>query len=153
MRKNAGLSLLELMTVIAIIAILAAIAIPSMMGSRSRSKLTGVVDNLKGDLQLAKLAAVRDNGPVAVLFSDEGYQVFTDGGTEGTRDAGDRLLRNRQLPGGVSIDLISTDFSGNAYARFNNRGLPDSSGSVEVVGSDGDRQIIELNRLGRINVQ
>lgn len=157
MHKDSGFTLFEMMTVIAIIGLLAAIAVPNMMAWRSGAKLRGVVENLRGDLQLAKLKAVQESGSVAVLFSGNGYEVFTDDdidnpGVLSTVD-GERLLRNRQLPAGVSIDLGSTDFNGNDYARFNNRGLPDDIGSVVVDSSGGDQRIIGLNRLGRINIQ
>jgi hypothetical protein len=102
---------------------------------------------------MAKLKAVQENGPVAVLFSGNGYRVFIDNGaTVGALDAGERLLRDRQLPPGVSIDLFNTDFNGNDYARFNNRGLPEDTGNVAVDSSSGDGRIIGLNRLGRINI-
>ena len=152
--KNSGFSLIELMTITAVIALLAAIAIPNLIGWRSGAKLRGAVENLRGDLQWAKLKAVQENGVVAVLFSGNGYQVFIDNGaTPGVLDAGERRIRNRQLEAGVSIDLGSTDFNGNLYARFNNRGLPEDIGSVVVVSSGGDQRNIGLNRLGRITIQ
>jgi type IV fimbrial biogenesis protein FimT len=156
MHKNSGFSLFELMTTIGIIAVLAAIAIPNVIAWRSGSKLQSAVENLRGDMQLAKLKAVQENGAVAVLFTANGYQVFTDGGPtqEGAFHAADneRRFRNRQLPAGVSIDLGGTDFNGNDYVRFNNRGLPEDTGSVVVDGSGGSQRLIGLNRLGNIDI-
>ena len=152
--KNSGFSLMELMTITAVIALLAAIAIPNLIGWRSGAKLRGAVENLRGDLQWAKLKAVQENTFVAVLFSGNGYQVFIDtGASPGVLDAGERRIRNRQLEAGVSIDLGSTDFNGNLYARFNSRGLPEDIGSVVVVSTGGDQKNIGLNRLGRITIQ
>jgi type IV fimbrial biogenesis protein FimT len=154
MHKNSGFSIIELMTTIAIIALLAAFAIPNMISWRSGTKLQGAVENLRGDLQLAKLKAVQENGFVAVVFSGNGYQVFIDNGANaGVLDAGERLLRDRQLAAGVSIDLGGTDFNGNDYARFNNRGLPDDTGNVVVDSSSGEQRLVGLNRLGRISIQ
>ena len=154
--KNSGFTLMELMITIAVIGLLAAIAIPNMIGWRSGAKLRGAVENLRGDLQLSKLIAVQENGFVAVLFSGNGYQVFIDNGaTPGALDAGERRIRDRQLDATVSIDLGSTDFNGNLYARFNNRGLPDLPGAddkVELVTSDGERREIKVTRVGRINI-
>jgi len=153
MHKNSGFSLMELMTIIAIIGLLAAIAIPNMIGWRSGAKLRGAVENLRGDLQTAKFTAVRENGPVVALFSSDSYKVFIDNGANpGALDAGERVIVNRPLPAGVSIDLGSTDFNGNLYARFNNRGLPEDIGNVVVDSSIGDQRIIGLNRLGRITI-
>jgi type IV fimbrial biogenesis protein FimT len=154
MHKDSGFTIMEMMTVIALAALIATIAMPYMMGSRHAAKLRGTVENLRGDLQLAKLKAVQESGPVAVLFESDGYQVFIDNGAnEGVRDAGERLIKNRELPEGVSIDLANTDFNGNLYARFNNRGLPADTGDVTVDSSGGDQRLISLNRLGRITIQ
>ena len=153
MYKESGFSLMEMMLVIAVIALLTAIAMPNMLSWREAAKLRGAVENIRGDLQLAKLKAVQEGGPVAILFLDDEYQVFVDTANAGVRDAGERLFRRRQLPSAVSIDLGNTDFNGNLYARFNNRGLPDDIGSVVVEGPRGDQRTIALNRLGRINIQ
>jgi len=152
--KNSGFSLTELMITIAVIGLLAAIAIPNMIGWRSGAKLRGAAENLRGDLQLAKLKAVQENTFAAVLFSSENrYQVFIDNGaTPGVLDAGERVIRDRQLETGVSIDLGSTDFSGNLYARFDNRGIPDNDGMIVINSSDGKGRTIGLNRLGRIDI-
>jgi type IV fimbrial biogenesis protein FimT len=163
MHKNSGFTLMELMTTIAIIAVLAAIAIPNMIGWRSKTKLQGAVENLRGDLKLAKLAAVRDSKFVAIKFSATGYLLFTDDEPDDDNtigdldeDDGERPLRERNLPAGVSIDLGSTAFNGNDYARFNNRGLPDLPGpddKVELVTSSGKRGTIKLSPLGRVNIE
>jgi type IV fimbrial biogenesis protein FimT len=157
MNKNSGFTFIELMTTIAVIALLAAIAIPNMIDWRSRTKLQGAVENLRGDLQWAKLKAVQESEWVAVLFSANGYEVFTDNGpTVGAFDASlpdpERRLRNRDLPPDIRIDLGTTDFSGFKYVRFNNRGLPDNDGDVFINSTSGDRQRIELSRLGRIDI-
>lgn len=153
MRNESGLTIIELMVVIAITAILMAFAVPNFVGWRENSKFTGTVDNLRGDLNLAKIMAVRENGFVAVQFLADGYQVFTDNGASaGVLDAGERLIRNQVLPAGVAIDLALTDFTSDR-TRFNERGLPENIGTVVIVDAGGDQRSINLNRLGRIDVQ
>ncbi len=122
MYKESGFSLMELMLVISMIVLLAAIAMPSMLGWREGARLQGAVENLRGDLQLAKLKAVQEGGPVAVLFSDDEYQVFIDPANAGVRDAGERLIRRRPLPSGGSIGLANTDFNGNLYRLYRRTG-------------------------------
>ena len=154
MRNNLGFSLGELITIMGILSVLAVIAVPNMIGWRSGKQIQGAVENIRGDLQMAKLRAVQENGPVAILFGSNGYQVFTDGGAnEGAFDAGERLLRDRRLPSGVTIDLFATGFAGLGYARFNTRGLPENTGTVVVDSSGGDQRIVGLNRIGRVNIQ
>ena len=143
-RNNLGFSLGELITVMGIISVLAVIAIPNFIGWRSGSQMQGAVENLRGDLQMAKLKAVQNNDDVTVLFSASGYTVSGGGHTF-----------DRSLPPGVSIDIASTDFGGHDFVTFNNRGLPDppgSAGTVVIVSSSGDQRSIDLNRLGRIDI-
>jgi len=157
MQKNSGFTIFEVMIVVAIMAVLAAIAVPNMIGSRSDAKLRGAVENLRGDLNSAKMMAVRDNALVVVNFFADRYEVFVDNGAGAdagnwTRDAGERLIASRALPAGVSIDLVATDFDSDR-TRFNRRGLPENIGSVVLAASTGDQQQVQLNRLGRINIQ
>lgn len=156
MQKNAGFTIFELMIVIAIIAIVAAVAIPNLFGSRSDANLRGTVENLRGDLNSAKMMAVRENAFVVINFSSGSYDVFVDNGAGAnaenwTRDADERRLVSRSLPTGVSINLVATDFDSDR-TRFNRRGLPENLGTVVVEAADGTQQQIQLNRLGRINI-
>ena len=157
MQKNSGFTLFEILTVIAIIGIMAAIAVPNMIGWRSDANFRGTVQNLKGDLNSAKMMAVRENAFVVVNFFADRYEVFVDNGSGAnaenwTRDSDERRLANRVLPAGVTIDLGATDFTGDR-TRFNRRGLPQNLGTLVVVASSGDQRQIQLNRLGRINIQ
>jgi len=157
MQKNSGFTLFEILTVIAIIGIMAAIAVPNMIGWRSDANFRGTVQNLKGDLNSAKMMAVRENAFVVVNFFANRYEVFVDNGSGAnaenwTRDSDERRLANRVLPTGITIDLGATDFTGDR-TRFNRRGLPQNLGTLVVVASSGDQRQIQLNRLGRINIQ
>ncbi len=78
------------------------------------------------------------------------YEVFMDSTINGVRDAGERHYRRRDLSAGVSIDLGGTDFNGNDYVTFNNRGFPENAGMVAVDSSGGAGRNINVNRVGRI---
>ena len=151
--NHKGFSFYELMAAIAIIAITSSIAIPNLIASRAETKLRGAVNNLKGDLNIAKMVAVKENVPVVVQFYSDHYEMYLDNDADWKLGAGERCIRNRRLPAGVSIDLTNTEFNGNDCTRFNERGVPDKTVSVAVVGSSGDQQVIDLNRLGRVCIQ
>jgi len=162
MSKNAGFTIVELLITIAIGGILMAFAIPNFIAWRANSKLIGVSQNLRGDLEMAKKRAIRENASVEVLFDPDNngavsnrYEIFIYNGTtpdNWSRDSDETLLRNRQLEAGITIDLAATTFV-NDGTRFDGRGIPiPPAGTVVIAGSTGARKIV-MNRLGRLKVQ
>ena len=157
MENKKGFSLMELMVVLAILAVIAALGVPSLIGWRSDAKLREAVSQLRGDLEMAKLRAVRENDFVAVLLNADDYMVFIDDGAGGggrgdyTANGSEEILRNRQMPAGVRID--NTTFAGGDRTRFNGRGRLEVQGIVTIVNSAGrQRQIDMNNRFGRITI-
>jgi type IV fimbrial biogenesis protein FimT len=156
MRSKSGFTLIELLIVVAILAILASIALPNMLAPSNRARLRGTVSNLRGDLQTAKMMAIRENSFVVVNMLATGYEVFVDNGAGANagnwvRDAGERLLFSRQMEPGVTIDLAATNLS-DGRTRFNDRGLPENFGKIVLTSPAGQRQL-NVNRLGRITTQ
>ena len=159
MKKTSGFTALELMIVLAVIAVVASIAVPSFFSWRSEAKLRGAVSMLRGDLEMAKSRARRENNFVVIAFNTSNYEVFIDDGAGGG-DPGDyichadeKLLVYRQLPAGVVIDMANTDFGGVDQTRFNGKGRIGRMGKVTLVNSTGSQRIIDAdNRFGRITV-
>ena len=159
MRNNFGFTLIELLVIIAIIAVLSAAGTPAFLQWRSDAKLRDAVSSLRGDLEMSKLRAMRENEFVAVLFNTNNYQVFIDDGAGAggvaenwIPDGDERILRNRQMPAGVRIDLASTTFADDR-TRFNGRGRIGNQGVVTVVNKAGVQRTIDINnRFGRITV-
>jgi Tfp pilus assembly protein FimT len=141
------------MVAIAIVAIMATLALPNFIGPAAESRLRGAGDNLRGDLQLARARAVRDNVPVALVFTAEGYTLFTDGGsTLRTLDLGETVIRTRRFDAGVQCNLTATDFTDKAV-RFNSRGRAEQSGTMVLTGRNGEQVRMVLSLLGQITVQ
>ncbi len=157
MQHRAGFTLLELIVVIAIIAIIAGIGIPNLITWRNNVKIKGAINNLRGDMELAKMKAIRENAYVVVQFASDEYTIFVDDGEGGatagdwSRTGGELLVVNRQLAG-VTIDLGSTTFNSNR-TRFDGRGLPGNLGTVVITDSIGNQRQISLSLVGRLNVQ
>jgi prepilin-type N-terminal cleavage/methylation domain-containing protein len=150
-----GFSLFELLVVVAIIAVVSAIVTPHFIGWRSNAKLRGTVDNLKGDLEMAKINAVKENSFVSVLFEPDGYRVFVDRTNPWVRDPDERLLRERRLPAGVVFDTGHADWGfTNNRTRFNSRGAADTAnGTAVIVNNSGEQSNIVVSTLGRIRVE
>jgi hypothetical protein len=108
---------------------------------------------------MAKLRARRENEFVAVLFNTGNYLVFIDDGAGAggvaenwISDGDEKILRNRRMPAGVSIDLANTTFAGNR-TRFNGRGRIGNQGVVTIVNTAGNQRTFDMNnRFGRITV-
>ena len=153
MRKDTGFTLLELMVVIAIMATIAAIGTPNFLQWRSNSNLKGAAGNLRSDLELGKLRAIRDNANVAAIFTLTGYTIFVDNGAGAntnnwTFDADENRLRNIQLPPGITL---TTD-QANDRVRFNSRGRSSANISITFVSTSGTQMFVWVNPVGRIRI-
>ncbi len=154
MRKYSGFSLLEVMVVMAIIFIIASIAMPPFLRWRTDAQLRGAASNLRGDLELAKLRAVRENSFVTVLFNANDYIIFVDNGASAgdwVEDADETQIRNGQLPEGVYI-VMPTALADDR-TRFDGRGTAENSGTIIIQNIRGKQKKISINRLGLINLQ
>ena len=161
MQNKFGFSLLELTVVIAVGAIISAIATPSVINWRGKAKMREAISTLRGDLEMAKVRAIRENDFVVVSFSENSYLIFVDSGDAGgsgahnlSHNSGEKRLRKRQLPAGVRIDLGQTTFPGD-ITQFTGRGRIDTTktGKVVLLSSNGIQREIKMeNRFGRIDI-
>ena len=136
-KASAGFTLYELLVVIAIIAVLTAIVLPNLISWRESAKLRGAVNNLTGDLQMAKSQAIKQHMTVTVQFTANGYTIT---------DADGRVFRDREMPAGITMDSSALPVT-----SFNSRGAPSATGSVVIEGASDNRQI-SINMTGRIEV-
>jgi type IV fimbrial biogenesis protein FimT len=155
--KPHGFTLVEALVVILLMALVAAFAVPNLISWHRKAKLKGAVNNLKGGLELARLKAIQENGPVAVKFTRSGYDIFRDNGENiGVHDAGEAFFDICSLPDGVRIDLAATTFAddggGGKRTRFNGRGTA-LAGTVVLVNSEGAVGKIIVSSVGRIRIK
>jgi Tfp pilus assembly protein FimT len=156
-RNVNGFTLIEALTVISLMACISTLAAPNLINWHSRAKLIGVVNNLKGSLELAKLKAIQENGPIAVNLAANSYAVFSDtGATVGVPDEGEEVFGKKSLPKGTRIDLSATTFAdtgkGGKRIRFKGRGTA-TSGTVYLVNSNGMIKKVIVSSTGRIRTE
>ncbi|MEW5910183.1 MAG: GspH/FimT family pseudopilin [Thermodesulfobacteriota bacterium] len=155
MRKDAGVTLMEVLIVVAIIGVLTAIAIPNWLSWRANAKINGAATNLRGDLEMAKMRAIKENASVAIIFSTNGYIIFIDNGVGAgiadnwVQDGNEIELTNRQFTPGVSMS--NTFASGRT--RFSGSGRPGNIGTAALSDSRGVQRQVIINTLGRIRLQ
>lgn len=119
MKKNAGFTIIELLTVIAIIAIISAITIPNMIAWRTNQQLNSMAREVLSMINGARIAAIKNNATVTITFDAAGKKVTTSYINRATGVAPPpniTLLRPQ-------VEIGSTTFASDAF-RFNSRGLP-----------------------------
>lgn len=117
---NAGFSLLELMLVVVIISIGASVAYFSISGSKPDARLSAAARDLKSDLNLARLRAVKENRNVLIAFNntDRSYAIYVDEDGDFVGSAAEEV-KTVSMPEGV---FLKNMFPGN-MAALNSRGL------------------------------
>jgi Tfp pilus assembly protein FimT len=117
------------MIVIGILAIITAIGVPAYLNWIPKYKLGSAAVNLKADLEMAKLAAKRENTCVSVFFANNNgtgeYTIFRDdggsdevGGCNYTREGDEIIIKYQELSPGISFDFSTNiQFVGNGEAR------------------------------------
>ena len=158
MRKNMGFTLLEALLVICLIGIMAAYAVPNFLDWRANANLRGSIKNIAGDLQMAKIRAIKENASVVIDFyaPENEYVIFVDngegaGGIEGDRERNgtERLVKHRKLAPGVTFHDIS--YAGD-HVRFTSRGRS-SFGNVKLINSAGKIRQVSTSNTGKIDVE
>jgi len=164
MRRDAGLTLVELLVVMAVLGILLGIGVPALDQFAADSRLTATTNRLVSALHLARSEAVRRNTRVTLCASadgvfcaadgdwDQGWIVFVDGSGTGARAAGDPLLAvGEGVAHGITVTGNSpvrhyVSYVGLGATRRANGSL--QMGTLTVcAGAEGRRVII--SRTGR----
>lgn len=127
--RRAGVTLAEILTVLVILGILSAIAAPSLRAMIARHQAVGALNQLAGDLMLARMTAVREGHRVVVTFADGGrcgpprFGRFTaDSYRITTQSPVPRLIRETRLDeAGAGVCLESNN---DRTIVYSSRGLP-----------------------------
>jgi type IV fimbrial biogenesis protein FimT len=136
LRNAAGFNLVELMMVTTLAAILMAVAVPSFRYVTNSSRVSSEINNLLGDMMLARAEAIRWGEPVSVCPSTTGtgcngsnwatgWIVFTDFNGDGTveTDAADNDTVLRYQPTFSGTDTVTTTNAANTWVTFNRDGF------------------------------
>jgi Tfp pilus assembly protein FimT len=144
---------MELMCCVVIFSLLTAIASPFMMHLRSGISTRTVAYQLMGDLQLAKLTAIKYNCNVAVSFYLGGYIVFVDDGNGGgissdwVRQDNEQLLVQRTFSPGLTTSLSYT----NNRLRFDGT-IGMWPGTIRIISIKGDNYAVKINNCARLRL-
>ena len=161
MRRNAGFTLIELVTTMSVLVILAGIAAPSFAAFLERQRASAAMNSLMTHMALARVSAITRNRRAVLCPSTDGrncetstdwsagWMLFLDDDGNRTADASDEIIRVDLEPTSRHLRVIST--TGRPQLRY----LPDgrSAGAnltVSICNQNGELlgQVI-VNNMGR----
>jgi prepilin-type N-terminal cleavage/methylation domain-containing protein len=146
MRGHKGFSLVELMVVLGILAVLASVAMINMIAWTPKQRLLSAVSDVQGAINLARMAAIKENTHVVILFNTpaHGFTVFVDSDDDQVKDAGERILRRAGFANDINV---SSGFSGNKVS-FDGRGLPSTAANVTLQNATAGTKTIQVTVTG-----
>lgn len=150
MNRFRGFTLIELMVALLVGALIMTLAVPAFRSVIERNRLAGAVNQWVGAIGFARNAAVTRATQVTVCPSTDGsscsagaawasgWIAFTDGGTAGTVDGSDRVLRVGDATPGVQF-TVASGFT-NGYVAISAQGFaPAGGGVLHVCPTDSSR--------------
>ncbi|HEY7888514.1 MAG TPA: GspH/FimT family pseudopilin [Steroidobacteraceae bacterium] len=173
--RQAGVTLVELLTVVTIAGILMAIGVPSYRYITTDNRTSTEANKLLGDLQFARSEAVREGQSITVCVAlstnptspscaasgtttwEKGWIVFGDVNNDQTIDTGDPVLRIQNAFGGS--DTFGSNHSVSAVT-FNRSGFVNQLGATQVTVTLHDStsyvtytRCLNLTQAGMLSVQ
>lgn len=170
MKKQLGITLIELMVTLAVFAILVAIGLPGLSRYSEGNRMVGQTNRISFDLSEARSEARKLGRNVVICASNNsttatpacnttqwelGWIYFVDTDNNGGFAAGDTLLGiNEGQPAGVKIR--TTNFSTAGAITFLPSGaIVGSNGTFKICGADNDTKkarAVNLNAIGRTSI-
>ena len=115
-RRDAGFSMIELLTSLVLVAVIVSVVAPSMDGYVDRMRTRRALDRLVSDVAFARVTAIQQGRRTAIRFLGEGQYTIDTLSTSGSWGAL-RTVSLRDDFRGVSIS------SGATSLEFSSRGL------------------------------
>lgn len=163
MQRN-GFTLIEMMMTIAIAVILLMIAVPGFQQLLVTNRITTQTNNLISDLAVARSEAIKrgirvtvcrtniDSNCVSGAAWGDGRLIFPDGGTAGTVDGTDAVLRYAEpLPGGLT--LVPQGAFTSAFVQYTATGTATPTGTLRLCKSGYKGRDITISTTGRVTSQ
>lgn len=167
--RQKGFTLMEILIVIALISVISIFAVPGIMAWMPDYRLKKATQECRGDLQRAKLSAVKARMNCAVEFvggdSATGYVIYLDANDNQEQDAGERVIAQVDWASDYDGDVhhVSNNFSdngnGNGWFAFQPNGLPVEAngglgmGTLRLNNDKGNWRSVVLSSAGNIKIR
>jgi prepilin-type N-terminal cleavage/methylation domain-containing protein len=157
MRNEKGVTLIEVVSCMVILSVLAGMAIPTVENMKARLALHGEVSKLVGELHKARFFAIKSNTKVVFQYTENGYMIFIDDGSNGgnkedwMHQSGEQVLADVTLGERLKIATLESSFP-SQRTRFSGKpGI--TGGAVVLQGSNGNKSKVIVNSIGRVRVE
>lgn len=172
MKRQNGFTITELLVVMAIVAILLGIGIPSYRYITNSYRLSAEMNSLSGDLQYARIEAVKQGQPVTVCTStngtgctgtpwSRGWIVFPDLNSNNQVDAGENVLHVQQGFSGTNPDVFTLT-NAVTWIRYNREGFGTTTAGFQktiftltdgATGNAAWTRCLVLQPVGMVEIQ
>ena len=160
--EDRGFTLFELAIVLAIVSIVATMTCWGLSSLLPVIRLKSAVMDLKSNMQMARLNAIRHNAFVVSRFDvgNGAYTIFRDdGGGDITKahnyikDAGETVYKMVQLNSHINILRARFGVVENTFA-FNSRGATDGlAGGIYLHDGNQNYRGVTISRIGKITIK
>ena len=120
--RLAGFSLLELLTTLVVLGILASLAVPAMGRWIDRTRMSGVLDQLRDDVFYTRMLAVRAGRRAEVRFSSDPNGCITNYQIVIRTEPAERVSKRVEIADAGGRMCLQMNNTGPLV--FNSRGLP-----------------------------
>lgn len=158
-RKDAGLTLIELLITLALAAILLTLGVPAFSGTLERTRVSTTMHRVSADLAMARSTAIMRRAQVVVCPRTEdlrcrsdnnwthGWIVFTDDDGNRQPDEEAHILRATDPPAQRGLAIDST----RRFLRYQRDGRSaHSNQTVRVCSGERLAGTVVVNNLGRV---
>ena len=158
MWRQAGFTLLEILTVLAIVGIFVLVGLPAVKTFNQSTGIRASAKQIAGDLWLARQKAISTSSLHSIRFQsgENSYVVFRDDGggnvvnrANGTLDSGEDVIRTRELSKACAFSDVNLDPANSVI--FVPRGMlrGGTTGGYVIISDGGTRsRTVEIMASG-----
>ncbi len=145
-KREQGFTITEMMVTLAILAIMTSIATPNYLLFMQSYRLRGAVSMVRGDLNKAKVLAIKSRRQYRVVFNTNSYQFWV--GDRSSNSSTWTPSTVRSLSEYPNVTIITTAVT----PTFNPRGTVTSGATIGLQNGKGDIQQVTVSITGRISL-